>query len=83
MKQRQITIPACADHAGYHSLTVTVPWNCIYCGRERGEPFDGLSYDGSRRMAVTCWENPCGHLETYPAVRQWLNFQIEMEAATQ
>ena len=66
---RTITIPAVREHAGYHSLTVTVPWLCLHCGRQRGEPYETLSYDGSRRLNVHGWKNPCGHVEPYNTVR--------------
>jgi hypothetical protein len=78
---RPITIPACDEHEGFHKLTVTVPWYCIYCGERRGEPYEGLNYDGSRRLSVTCWTNPCGHVENYSAMRQWLKFQQELSVS--
>lgn len=28
-----------------------------------------ISYDGSRRLACDGWTNPCGHVDTYAAVR--------------
>lgn len=70
MKQT-ITIPACQQHEGYRGnlLTIEVDWNCLICGAERGEVFETLSYDGSRRLAVSGWQNPCGHVETYTEVR--------------
>jgi hypothetical protein len=76
----QVTIPACIEHGGFRSLTVNLPWHCIYCGEERGEPFLGFSFDGSRRLSVTLWKNPCGHVETYAAIREWLAFQKELGA---
>jgi hypothetical protein len=75
---RHIVIPACEEHAGFSAIHADVPWHCIYCGAQRGEPFMGLSYDGSRRLAVTQWNNPCGHIEIYVALRQWLKFQAEV-----
>ncbi len=70
MKQT-ITIPACQQHEGSPSnlLTIEVEWNCLICGAERGEPFETQSFDGSRRLNVTGWANPCGHVETYTEVR--------------
>jgi hypothetical protein len=79
-RTEKITIPACVEHDGFFSLTVTVPWYCIFCGRERGEKFDGLSYDGSRRLHVSCWRNACGHVETYKEVREWLRANREAVA---
>lgn len=78
VKTQQITIPACVEHEGFHAITVTVPWHCIYCGEERGEPTSGLSFDGSRRLGVTIWSNPCGHIESYEAIRNWLRFNEDM-----
>lgn len=78
-RSRTITIPACEEHGGFHSLTVVVPWHCVYCGAERGEPVQILSYDGSRRLSVTGWKNPCGHVETYAEIRQWLAFTKEIK----
>jgi hypothetical protein len=75
---RRIFIPATFEHQGLYRLDLVVPWNCIYCGEERGEPFEGFSYDGSLRMNVTCWENPCGHVESYEAIRQWWKTQAEV-----
>lgn len=68
-ERRTVTIPACVEHAGHHSMQVTVPWVCLKCGGPRGEPFETLSWDGSRRLSVHGWSNPCGHLETYASVR--------------
>jgi hypothetical protein len=67
--ERTITIPACSEHEGFHKLTLTTIWTCLVCGGPRGEPFEILSYDGSRRMTVSGWRNPCGHIETYETVR--------------
>jgi hypothetical protein len=78
---RPIVIPACDEHAGLHIIKTEVPWHCIYCGAERGVPREGFSFDGSRRLVVTCWSNPCGHIETYKALRQWLAFQKEYNNA--
>ena len=66
---RTITIPACAEHEGFHAMLVTLPWVCLHCGGPRGEPFETISYDGSRRLAVHGWTNPCGHVEKYSEVR--------------
>lgn len=66
---RTVTIPARAQHEGLFSVTLTMPWVCLHCGGPRGEPFETLSYDGSRRLRVHGWTNPCGHIEKYSAVR--------------
>jgi len=69
---RQITIPACRDHHGVLAISAVVDWRCIHCGAPRGEPIKYLSYDGSLRLAVDTWTNPCGHVELYSDVRKSL-----------
>ena len=64
-----VTIPAQENHNGYFSITVEISNNCPICGGERGKPFRTLSYDGSRRLACDGWKNPCGHVDSYEAVR--------------
>lgn len=73
METRQVVIPAREQHDGYYVLTVRLPWVCLHCGGPRGEPFDTVSYDGSRRLACHGWSNPCGHVEKYSQVRANLN----------
>ena len=68
MKQK-VTIPACENHNGIHSITVELNWVCPKCGQPRGEVKKGLSYDGSMRLSVNTWENPCGHIDKYSDVR--------------
>jgi hypothetical protein len=68
-EQRTVTIPGCVNHAGYHAVTVTLPWVCATCGGPRGEPEKALSYDGSRRLNVNGWVNACGHQDPYTLVR--------------
>lgn len=75
MTTRTVTIPAREEHAGYHAREVTLEWVCPVCGGPRGEPHSGLSYDGSRRLYVHQWDNPCGHVDRYAAVR------VEADAA--
>jgi len=66
---RTVTVPARAEHEGYAATTATLSWICPKCGGLRGEPFDGLVFDGSRRLAVHQWHNPCRHVDQYPDVR--------------
>ena len=68
-----IRIPATARYSGFLVLEAAVPWFCIHCCAERGEPVDGFDYDGSRPLAVTKWLNACGHTNTYEDVRAWVN----------
>ena len=69
---RSATIPAIEMHEGYpgNRITVRLVWVCPICGGERGEPYDTLSYDGSRRLFVQGWRNSCGHIDKYGAVRK-------------
>lgn len=64
-----VTIPACDEHLGNMSMTVEISDFCPVCGGKRGTPEHGFSYDGSRRLAVDVWENPCGHVDYYKNVR--------------
>lgn len=68
-ERKTVRIPGCVDHAGLHIVAVELVWLCPECGGPRGEPFDTLSYDGSRRLEVQGWVNPCGHTDQYGAVR--------------
>lgn len=67
---RSVQIPACEDHDGRASITVTLPWVCPSCGGPRGEIKRVFSYDGSRRLACDGWDNPCGYVDYYSAVRR-------------
>ena len=67
---RTVRIPAVAEHNGMHLATVTLLWFCPSCGGARGEIVPGISYDGSRRLAVDTWSNACGHVDTYAEVRR-------------
>lgn len=67
---RTVRIPLLPQHEGIYGVELTLPWTCLQCGGPRGEPYDSLSYDGSLRMNVHSWSNPCGHVETYEEVRQ-------------
>ena len=66
---KTITIPRQLAHRGLYALTVSVPWVCLVCGKPRGTPSKGVSYDGSQRLEVDCWKNPCGHVEPYAMIR--------------
>lgn len=70
MVTKTVTIPACEIHHGLFKIDVTLGWICPKCGGERGEVYKGRSYDGSRWMEVDCWDNPCGHVDKYDAVRK-------------
>ena len=68
----KVTIPRCEQHEGFWSMTVTISDYCPKCGMKRGTDtlHKGFSYDGSRRLVVDCWNNPCGHVDKYSEVRE-------------
>ena len=66
---KQVTIPARAQHDGFHKCSVNLYWYCPECGGERGELFNTISFDGSRRLGCNGWRNPCGHIDKYDDVR--------------
>jgi hypothetical protein len=68
--RRTVTIPGSQNHDGWDRLTVTLDWICPACGGPRGEPHRALSFDGSKRLTVDSWNNPCGHVDLYAAVRR-------------
>lgn len=66
-----VTIPSITEHAGYYFnlTTIEIADECPKCGKKRGvKRWEGLSYDGSRRLNVDCWENECGHIDKYSDV---------------
>lgn len=65
-----VTIPACAEHMGVMEMTIEIDDVCPVCGGPRGKPKKGLSFDGSRRLVVDIWSNPCGHVDFYSNVRE-------------
>jgi hypothetical protein len=65
-----VTIPAKIPHEGIYSIVVTSRGTCPTGGQQRGKPAQGTSYEGSRRLSVDMWENPCGHIDKYSAVRK-------------
>ena len=64
-----VTIPACPEHEGFHKVTVTIMDQCPVCGGPRGKVYPTRSYDGSRVLHCDGWDNPCGHVDKYSAVR--------------
>lgn len=68
-----VTIPKIAEHNGspLNRMTIEISDKCPKCGAKRGVKVrEGFSYDGSRRLVVTQWENECEHIDTYEEVRQ-------------
>lgn len=74
-----VTIPSCEQHEGVYSMTVTISDYCPKCGKKRGVDtiHKGFSYDGSRRLVVDCWTNPCGHIDYYSDVREEVRKEIK------
>lgn len=67
-----VTIPAKAEHEGYFGNLVTLEISdlCPVCNKPRGKVFGTHSFDGSRRLNVDGWINPCGHIDHYANVRK-------------
>jgi hypothetical protein len=79
---QEVEVPACNEHQGTFATKVRIRWACPACGRLRGRVFRGLSWDGSRRLPVDCWVNPCGHIDKYDKVRaEAAALQLELAAA--
>jgi len=79
----KVMIPACSQHAGFewNRITAEIADTCPQCGGPRGEPFNGFSFDGSRRLVVSQWNNPCGHVDYYEDVRQEIIDQTTTKTA--
>ncbi len=67
---KMVSIPACEEHEGLYQIKVKVYWVCPICKKTRGEIKQGRSYDGSLYLVCDTWENPCGHVDKYSAVRE-------------
>lgn len=70
IQQMIVTIPSSSEHAGIGLITLEISDTCPQCGGPRGKVFGTHSFDGSRRLNVDGWNNPCGHVDTYAQVRQ-------------
>lgn len=69
----KVEIPKITEHCGNpcNILVLEIEDTCPICGAKRGtKRWKGLSYDGSRRLTVDCWENECGHIDRYSNVRR-------------
>ncbi len=66
-----VQIPTRQDHEGYPGYLglFEIADNCPVCGGPRGKVYQTISYDGSRRLHCDGWDNPCGHIDRYSAVR--------------
>lgn len=70
---RTVTIPNAlhfADWTMRETIVVRLYWLCPVCGQPRGEPYPAHSYDGSTRIKVDAWSNPCKHVDYYRDVRR-------------
>lgn len=67
---KTVSIPAYEQHEGLNSIDINLRWVCPICGKPRGEIKTGYSYDGSLRLPVDTWKNPCGHIDKYADVRK-------------
>lgn len=75
MKNIIVEIPSIIEHGGYpgNLIRVSLPPKCE-CGGDRAvKIWRGLSYDGSRRLSVDCWQNSCGCVDTYSLVRKMVS----------
>ena len=70
MTTKRVRIPASEEHIGLYAVNVTLNWVCPVCGGGRGDVHPAVSYDGGLRLHCDGWENPCGHVDKYAAVRQ-------------
>jgi hypothetical protein len=78
-KTMKVIIPRCSEHEGYpaNAIEVEISIYCPICGGKRGKPFDTISYDGSRRLHVQGWNNPCGHVDRYSSFREEIKNQLQ------
>lgn len=65
-----VNVPVIPSHDGccWWVRPLRISDFCPRCGGERGKPFKGMSYDGSRRVVCDQWNNPCGHVDKYTEV---------------
>lgn len=75
----KVIIPSRQEHEGMYDMEVNIRDYCPKCGEKRGELYKGLSYDGSRRLNVSCWKNPCGHTDMYSEVRKEYSRKINFK----
>ncbi|MDP3968440.1 MAG: hypothetical protein Q8Q02_09165 [Nocardioides sp.] len=63
-----VTIPDLRSPKTARTARVEIADACPRCDGPRGEILRTVSYDGSVRLHVDGWANPCGHLDDYEAV---------------
>lgn len=81
----RVNIPAMQEHGGYpgNVITADISIYCPVCGGRRGKPYKTISYDGSRRLHVDGWDNPCGHRDLYSKVREEIAANIKEHESEQ
>ena len=82
----KVTIPRINEHCGLRSNLITVEISnfCPKCGAMRGiKRWQGLSFDGSRRLEVDCWQNECWHIDMYEDIREEIKNYCTSSARTQ
>ena len=80
----RVTIPRLDEHMGSPLclMSIEIPDTCPRCGAQRGvKRWEGFSYDGARRLLVDCWENECGHIDSYADIRKEWATLIAREGA--
>ncbi|SKM37241.1 Uncharacterised protein [Mycobacteroides abscessus subsp. abscessus] len=65
---RTVTVFAAPFDGSAGTVTLTLAWACPRCGGDRGEPKRMTWYPTSGPVQVDGWKNPCGHLDTAPAL---------------
>ena len=48
--------------------TVEISDRCPVCGGPRGEPHPRNFYEDGASYSADCWDNPCGHVDSYEDV---------------
>ena len=46
---------------------VEIADNCQVCGKKRATPVLRHFHEDGHELMLSCWENPCGHLDSYAA----------------
>lgn len=66
-----VEIPIKSNHMGnpMYLRKLEISDYCPKCRAKRGvKRWRGFSFDGSRRLVCSCWENECGHIDKYKDV---------------
>jgi uncharacterized protein (DUF983 family) len=67
LKTMTVKVPtAITNMRGFRKVVaIDISNRCPVCGGPRGRVFPALAYDGSIRMEVDRFDNPCGHIDKY------------------